>query len=41
MIRGAQDGDWRAIVDVQQVAVLDERAELPHGRVVYPEPFRH
>jgi putative acetyltransferase len=24
-----------------QVAVLDERAELPQGRVVYPEPFRH
>jgi putative acetyltransferase len=24
-----------------QVAVLDEPAELPHGRVVYPEPFRH
>ena len=24
-----------------QVAVLDECAELPQGRVVYPEPFRH
>ncbi|HEY2372433.1 MAG TPA: N-acetyltransferase [Gaiellaceae bacterium] len=24
-----------------QVAVLDERAELPQGRVVYSEPFRH
>lgn len=24
-----------------QVAVLDESAELPQGRVVYPEPFRH
>ena len=24
-----------------QVAVLDAGAELPHGRVVYPEPFRH
>jgi putative acetyltransferase len=24
-----------------QVAVLDERVELPQGRVVYPEPFRH
>jgi putative acetyltransferase len=24
-----------------QVAVLDEGAELPRGRVVYPEPFRH
>jgi putative acetyltransferase len=24
-----------------QVAVLDEGAELPQGRVVYPEPFRH
>ena len=23
-----------------QVAVLDERAELPRGRVIYPEPFR-
>ena len=23
-----------------QVAVLDERAALPQGRVVYPEPFR-
>jgi putative acetyltransferase len=28
--------DWAS-----QVAVLDERAELPQGRVVYPEPFRH
>ena len=24
-----------------QVAVLDDRVELPQGRVVYPEPFRH
>jgi putative acetyltransferase len=24
-----------------QVALLDERAELPRGQVVYPEPFRH
>jgi putative acetyltransferase len=24
-----------------QVAILDETAELPQGRVVYPEPFRH
>jgi putative acetyltransferase len=24
-----------------QVAVLDERVELPQGRVVYSEPFRH
>ena len=24
-----------------QVAVLDEGVELPQGRVVYPEPFRH
>lgn len=24
-----------------QVAVLDESAPLPQGRVVYPEPFRH
>jgi len=24
-----------------QVAVLDEDADLPRGRVVYPEPFRH
>jgi putative acetyltransferase len=24
-----------------QVAVLDEEAELPQGRVVYSEPFRH
>ena len=24
-----------------QVAVLDQRAELPQGRVVYSEPFRH
>ncbi|HZR96088.1 MAG TPA: N-acetyltransferase [Gaiellaceae bacterium] len=24
-----------------QVAVLDERADLPRGRVVYPPPFRH
>jgi putative acetyltransferase len=24
-----------------QVAVLDETVELPQGRVVYPEPFRH
>jgi putative acetyltransferase len=24
-----------------QVAVLDERAALPQGRVVYSEPFRH
>jgi putative acetyltransferase len=24
-----------------QVAVLDEAAELPQGRVVYPSPFRH
>jgi predicted N-acetyltransferase YhbS len=24
-----------------QVAVLDEAVELPQGRVVYPEPFRH
>jgi putative acetyltransferase len=24
-----------------QVAVLDEGADLPQGRVVYPEPFRH
>lgn len=24
-----------------QVAVLDEGAVLPQGRVVYPEPFRH
>jgi putative acetyltransferase len=24
-----------------QVAVLDEAAELPQGRVVYPPPFRH
>ena len=23
-----------------QVAVLDEQAELPRGRVIYPEPFR-
>jgi putative acetyltransferase len=28
--------DWAV-----QVAVLDERAELPRGRVVYSEPFRH
>jgi putative acetyltransferase len=24
-----------------QVAVLDDAAELPQGRAVYPEPFRH
>ena len=24
-----------------QVAVLDETVELPQGRVMYPEPFRH
>ena len=24
-----------------QVAVLDEAAQLPQGRVVYPSPFRH
>jgi len=24
-----------------QAAVLDKAAELPQGRVVYPEPFRH
>jgi putative acetyltransferase len=24
-----------------QVAVLDDAVELPQGRVVYPEPFRH